>query len=199
MEEDIIESFGDDFKARLGGRQIAALSRRLEDAAANNVRVPAIRVALWNIIAGDADRAGYNLLWAMTYLSPESKKRLLPSPDVMIDTLLVTTHTGKRRLMLNLLESRGFTSEEVRTDFLDYCLSRINSTEPYGIRALCLKLAFIQCRHFPDLLQELQAEIEIMGYSELSPGLRAARKNVVTGIERFNRVEHPVKNSKKQL
>jgi len=78
---------------------------------------------------------------------------------------------GKRRLILTLLEHLSIEKDDIRTDYLDYCLSKINSTEPYAIRALCLKQAYAMCRFYPELLAELKNEVELMQYGELSPGL----------------------------
>lgn len=138
------------------------------------------------LLAKDSDnRISYNALWVFTYFSPYERKWLESRRNDLIDWLLATAHTGKRRLILTLLERQKVGREDIRTDYLDFCLSGINSTEPYGIRALCIKQAFAQCRHYPELLQELKSEIEMMDYGELSPGLVSARKNISKKIAKL--------------
>ena len=51
--------------------------------------------------------------------------------------------------MLNLLLRQPYAEEDIRTDFIDYCLMRLaDSKLPYAIRALCIKLAYEQMKHF---------------------------------------------------
>ena len=60
----------------------------------------------------------------------------------------------------------------------EFCLSKINSTEPYAIRALCLKQAYAMCRFYPELMAELKNQIELMEYGELSPGLLSVIRRI---------------------
>lgn len=84
-------------------------------------------------------------------------------------------------MILNILNNLNWEKSDIRTDYLDYCLSKITSTEPYGIRALCMKQAFAQCRHYPELLEEFLTVIDMME-ENLSPGLVSARKNIMKKI-----------------
>ena len=56
--------------------------------------------------------------------------------------------------------------------------------EPYGIRALCMKQALVQCSLVPELLPELEATLELMDNDFLSSGLRTAKKNVLLKIRK---------------
>lgn len=137
---------------------------------------------LYSLIADENERVGYNALWVFTHLPREHSRRLCDKRNELIDRLLNTTHVGQRRLLLTLLENQVLMANDVRSDYLDYCLSAINSCEPYAIRALCLKQAYAQCRFYPELMQELMAEIELMDCGEMSPGLRSAQKNILKKI-----------------
>ena len=134
---------------------------------------------LYNLVADDDDRVAYNALWIFSHLTTEDSRWLLTRRNELIDQLLVETHVGKERLILTLLERQSVEKENIRTDYLDFCLSSINSAKPYAIRALCLKQAFAQCRHYPELVQELIACINMMEPFEISPGLRSARNNIL--------------------
>lgn len=134
-------------------------------------------------LAFDADdRTSYNALWVFTYFTGDEKKWLRHRRSELTDLLLATTHAGRKRLILTILEGMQTASEDVRTDYLDYCLSRINSGAPTAIRSLCLKQAFAQCRFHPELLDELKNEIDLMDSAPLSPGIKSARRNVLKKI-----------------
>lgn len=144
-----------------------------------------VKAELFALIRHPDDRIAYNALWILTHFTADDLRWLRTERDALIDMLLVSEHVGRRRLILTLLDRQDFTKEEARTDYLDFCLSRINSNEPYGIRALCLKQSFSICRFFPELLAELTAEIELMENNALSPGLLSARRKVLRQISRY--------------
>lgn len=129
------------------------------------------KAELFSMISHSDDRVGYNALWVFTHFPLEDMKWLASKRDCLIDFMLRTGHAGKRRLILTLLEHLSVEKDDIRTDYLDFCLSKINSTESYAIRALCLKQAYAMCRFYPELLAELKNEVELMQYGELSPGL----------------------------
>ncbi len=96
--------------------------------------------------------------------------------------LLRVSHVGRRRLLLALLEFVPFAEADLRTDYLDFCLSKINSVEPYGVRALCIKQAYAQCRFYPELLAELRCHLEMMEAETLSPGLKCVRRHIFKSL-----------------
>lgn len=140
--------------------------------------------ALYLLVDDEDERVGYNALWVFTHFSSDDNEWLYGKRDELIDKLLVCKHVGKCRMLLTLLERQPTTYGSLRVDYLDYCLSKINSGEPYAMRALCMKLAYAQCRRFPELMSEL---VEILGLLEdarLSPGLRSAKRNILKRIAR---------------
>ncbi len=137
-----------------------------------------LKEELFSLVRHENDRVGYNALWVFTHFPGDSIKWLEPKHNELIDILLKEEHTGKRRLILTLLERQPVNIEEIRTDYLDFCLSKINSTEPYAIRALSLKQAYAMCRHYPELLEELRLEMDMMTRGELSPGLLSALRHI---------------------
>lgn len=136
------------------------------------------------ILVNNADpRTGYNALWIITHISKRKDGCLESKKMQLVDYLLREPHTGKRRLILSILDTLDWSKSDSRPDYLDFCLSRINSTEPYGIRALCIKQAFALCRHYPELLKEFITVIDMME-PILSPGLISARNNIMKKIKR---------------
>ena len=82
--------------------------------------------------------------------------------------------------MLNLLLRQPYTKEDIRTDFIDFCLMRLTDPKlPYAIRAQCIKLAYEQMKYWPELLKELRQTLEMINREPLSPGLRSAWKQVM--------------------
>ena len=101
----------------------------------------------------------------------------------LIDKAIVEKHEGKRRLLLTLLLRQSFECDTLRTDFIDFCLETIQSSyESYANRALCMKLAYEQCKFFPELLSELSNCLEIISTEPLSSGLKTAKRNVMKKI-----------------
>lgn len=66
----------------------------------------------------------------------------------------------------------------------DNCMNRmISSGSPAGIRALCMKLSYLQCKLYPELLAELRSALEMLEEaSPLSPALKVARRNILQKI-----------------
>jgi 3-methyladenine DNA glycosylase AlkD len=55
-----------------------------------------------------------------------------------------------------------------------------------GVRALCAKLAYLQCRHYPELLGELRQSLLMLDPALLKPGLKHMRNKILEGSgERF--------------
>lgn len=137
-----------------------------------------VKTELLSLAFDSDDRTAYNALWALTHFPGKGRDLLLPYRDRLIDCLLATAHVGRRRLMLSLLDALPCEAADIRTDYLDFCLDRINSTEPYGVRALCLRQAYAQCRHYPELIHELRQQMQIMALAPLSPGLRSVLRHI---------------------
>ncbi len=105
----------------------------------------------------------------------------------IVDMLLDCDDTSKRRMLLQILRSLNYGPEDIRTDLLDYCLSKINSQcEPYAVRAFCIYLAFKLCRNYPELVAELSEHLSMMTQQTLPPGLSCARRKTLAEIEKLN-------------
>lgn len=63
----------------------------------------------------------------------------------------------------------------------DNCMNRmISSGSPAGIRVLCMKLSYLQCKLYPELLAEFRSALEMLEEaSPLSPALKVARRNIL--------------------
>ena len=93
--------------------------------------------------------------------------------------------TTKLRLMLNLLLRQPCAEDNVRTDFIDFCLTRLaDPKSPYAVRAQCIKLAYEQMIYWPELLNELRQTLDMISCEPLSPGLRSAWRQVMRRISK---------------
>lgn len=129
----------------------------------------------------DADRrVAVNALWVFTHFAADDNVWLFAKHDQLIDRCLEEQDTTKLRLILTLLLRQPFHEETVRTDFIDFCLARLTDARaPYAIRAQCIKLAYEQMSHWPELLDELRQTLELISCEPLSPGLRSAWRQVM--------------------
>lgn len=142
--------------------------------------------SLYSLVFSSDERIAYNALWSLSHCRDLSDL-IRSHADELIDLVMIENHNGKKRLLLTIIESLKFNCSFVRTDFMDFCLSKITSAvQPHSVRALCLKLAFAQCRNYPELIDELQLRMEMLECSPISPGLKSALKNVSNRISRLN-------------
>ena len=170
---------GMELKTELSERLHIGYVRRMALLADNDTTVFA---HIYSHISDSDDRVGYNALWVLTHCATLAQQLTQDRANELIDSVIVEPHTGKRRLMLTLLEAVG---PEYRGDFFDFCLEKAMSRhEAYGVRALCLKLAYAQARSYPELLAELKSIMDFISSDHLSPGLTTAIRNILKKIDR---------------
>lgn len=146
------------------------------------------RQMLWSWVQSANRRLSINALWTMTHLHNSETEWILSLRDEMIDMLLAETDSAKKRMLLQILRKQEYDADGIRTDFLDYCMSKINSEyEPYAIRCFCIYTAFKMCRHYPELVAELEDHLDMMLNQTLSPGLKSALRQTKAKIRNLNR------------
>lgn len=134
-----------------------------------------LRHLIWTLCSSEDRQTSVNALWVMTHFPDNDREWLVALRDDMIDRLLVETDVAKCRMLLQILREQEYEPSEIRSDFLDYCLSKINSEhEPYAIRCFSLYAAYKMCSHFPELVAELEQHLDLMELQPLSPGLKSA-------------------------
>ena len=139
---------------------------------------------LYNLIFDADETVAWQTAWVLGHFSLKENEWLYDKQNELIDELLLCRQTGKKRLLLNLL-FRQPLSHPPRTDFFDYCLSGMASTEePPGVRALCMKLAYEMSRHIPELQREVCSLLEIMEHDSLIPSICATRKNILRAMRK---------------
>ena len=139
-----------------------------------------LKELLYQLTFDDDRRVATNALWVFTHFAAVDNEWLYAKHDQLIDRCLNENDATKLRLMLNLLLRQPYTEEDIRTDFIDYCLMQLTDPKsPYAVRAQCIKLAYEQMKYWPELLNELRQTLEMISCEPLSPGLRSAWKQVM--------------------
>lgn len=136
-------------------------------------------------LTNDSDRrVATNALWVFQHFAKADNKWLYAKHDDLIDHCLATSDATKLRLTLSLLLRQPFEESQVRTDFIDYCLDHLtDARQPYAIRSQCMKLAYLQMRYWPELLEELKRTLELVARNPMSPAIKSAWRQVMKKIK----------------
>lgn len=144
---------------------------------------PENRNILWEYVHSSDRRISVNALWVMTHLPKSEYQWLVSLQNELIEILLCEYDTAKKRLLLQLLRNQEYDVDNIRIDFLDYCMSKINSEcESYAVRCFSIYIAFNICRYYPELIAELEGHLDMMSLQVLSPGLKSALRQTKAKI-----------------
>ena len=143
------------------------------------------KAELYKLTFDEDERVATNALWVFTHFDMTNNEWLYAKHDDLIDRVLIEQNMTKLRLMLSLLIRQPFEEASLRSDFIDFCVSKITvCSYPYAIRALCIKLAYEQMKYYPELLAELKAALDMLEQEALSPGLASAKRQVMKKIQK---------------
>lgn len=122
-----------------------------------------------------------NALWGLTKATDEELSSLQPMLHELIDTALAEENPSVRRLSMNIIVRLKMEEEDLRTDFLDFCLDHMQNPDEYpGIQSLSLKLAYKMCQFYPELMDELTRTLQAMEMEYYSPALKSVRNRILT-------------------
>ena len=131
-------------------------------------------------IFDDDNRIARNALWVLTKANTEEISRLQTLLNGLIDLALRTNDTSVRRLSLNIIERLEMNKEELRSDFLDFCLQHMTSIEELpGIQSVCMKLAFRMCKFYSELTDEFMRILESMEIDLYKPAVKSVRNKIL--------------------
>jgi len=123
-----------------------------------------------------------NALWGLTKATDKELSQLQPILHELIDNALKTDNSSVRRLTLNIIERLKMEEDDLRTDFLDFCLEHMASPDEYpGIQSLCMKLAHRMCSFYPELMDEFMRTIEAMDMEYYKPAVKCVRNRILSG------------------
>jgi len=121
-------------------------------------------------------------LWILTKASDAELSQLQPLLHDLIDLVLQEEDPSVRRMTMTVVERMKMEEEDLRTDFLDFCLEHMVDVEEYpGIQTLCMKLAFRMSRFYPELSGEYHRIVEAMRTDFYKPAVKSLRNRILSG------------------
>ena len=133
--------------------------------------------------AFDSDyRVARSALWGLTKATDKDLSQLQILLDELINQAMHTENSSVRRLTLSIIERLELTEDNLRTDFLDFCLDHmVAGDELPGIQTLSMKLAYRMCSFYPELKEEFKRIIEAMEISYYKPAVKGLRAKILSG------------------
>lgn len=130
----------------------------------------------------DDCRVARSALWGLTKASDSELSTLQGLLNDFIRQAMQTENSSVRRLSLNIIERLPMEEDDLRTDFLDFCLEHMASIEEFsGIQSLCMKLAFRMCKFYPELTDEFMRTLKAMEIDYYKPAVKGLRKKILSG------------------
>ena len=127
-------------------------------------------------------RVARSALWGLTKATDKELSEVQVILNDLIDQAMQTKNSSVRRLTLNIIERLTLDEDDLRTDFLDFCLEHMVSIEEFpGIQTLCMKLAYRMCSFYPELMGELKRSLEAMEIDYYKPAVKGLRKRILSG------------------
>ena len=127
-------------------------------------------------------RVARSALWGLTKATDEELSKLQVILDDLIEQAIQTENSSLRRLTLNIIERLKMNEEDLRTDFLDFCLEHMVCIEEFpGVQTLCMKLANRMCSFYPELMDELNRTLETMEIEYYKPAVKGLRQRILSG------------------
>lgn len=128
-----------------------------------------------------------NATWVIQHLHKKDFEQfVLPQKGELIKLAIRTHSESKQRMILSILRETEFSKDKLETEFIDFCLSTMMScAHSVGTRSLCIHLAFKQCKHYPELVQELKQQLDLMDDELLQPSLKSAKNTTLIRIKKL--------------
>lgn len=130
----------------------------------------------------DDERVTRNAFWTLTKATDKELSQLQPILNELMDLALTTSSSSVCRLSLNIIERLRMEEDDLRTDFLDFCLEHMaDADELPGIQSISMKLAYRMCKFYPELLAEFKATLESMEPDFFKPAVNCVRNRIMNG------------------
>lgn len=151
------------------------LSSRISGYDAKALAQADFKEELFRLLFDPDKRTSDNAAWVMSHLPKTANAWLTKRQNTLIDEVMRTESTTKKRLILNLLERTAFRQDYIRTDFLDFCFNLVLSDEPVGVKTLAIKITYTQSVYYPELLEEFNTALQMMEPEVLPAALKHIR------------------------
>ena len=144
---------------------------------------PRLRKQLFADMMGEDRDAAVHAAWTLTHLPKEDNSYIADHRETLAQKAIATPDTSLRRLSLALTERIDWTNETPSEYFmrlLDFCLEHLmRRDEPYGVRSLCMKIAYKLSLPYPELQEELRQSLLLLEPSELGAGVLHTRNKLL--------------------
>ncbi len=128
----------------------------------------------------DDERVARNAFWVLTKATDQEISQLQMLLNELMDLALNTTSSSVRRLSLNIIERLKMDEDDLRTDFLDFCLEHMADVDELpGIQSISMKLAYRMCKFYPELLAEFKVTLESMEPEYYKPAVKCVRSKIL--------------------
>ena len=132
------------------------------------------------------ERVARSALWGLTKASKGELAQLQVLLNELIDQAMQTESSSVRRLTLNIIERLTLNEEDLRTDFLDFCLEHMTDIAEFpGIQSVCMKLAYRMCQFYPELMGEMIRTLEAMEIDYYKPAVKGLRIKILSGKKKL--------------
>ena len=169
---------------QLVGRIYTKDVRRIVDCTANDDCVVIVN-ALYRLLSDTDRRVANNAAWVLSCSDSKVMRFLLRYQNQLIDLLIGTNDNSFARILFSILRRQTFEKDNLRTDFLDFCLNQIaNPNQAIAIRAHAIYVSYSMCKAYPELLHELFLTLQMLENEILSAGLRHARNTIMSAIKK---------------
>ena len=162
--------------------KIKAIARRAHDNAA-------FREGLFETMQGDDRDEAVHAAWALTHLPIEDNNHIAAHREALTSLATTTPDTSLRRITLTLLERISWAVKdpddvpEYYVALLDFSMEHMMMPdEPYGVRSLCMKLAYTLSLPYPELLEEVRQSLLLIEPTELGAGVRHTRNKILKSL-----------------
>lgn len=157
--------------SKIGVKEIKEIARRASSDGDFNEQ-------LFKMLFHSNGNIARNAGWAISHLddftSYYSKKQELEN------LVMSSKFSSVRRLAMVVLNQIPYSEEDVNSAFLDKCLSGITAAdEEPGSKSLFIKLAYKQCKFFPELDAELKAVLGFLQPELCTPAVICAKNQVL--------------------
>ncbi len=169
-------------EAELFSKRIGKLE--VEQIVAYIQQYPEAEKEIYALTYHENDKVSWHAWWICEALVKKDKSLLNNKQKEIIQYLLKCTHSGKRRIILNILYHLPF-SGTLPVDLLNFCLDRMLSPEEApGVQSICMKLGYVLCKSEPDLLPEFYHYLDNIDEEYYSPAIRSTRRNILKDISK---------------
>lgn len=129
------------------------------------------------------EQVARNALSGLTKATDTELAQLKPILDEMTELAMKTESPSILRPLLGIIERQTMTEDDLRADFLDFCLARMTApAEAPSVQALCMKLAWKMCKFHPELMDELTRTLEAMEPAYYKPAVKSVRRRILATV-----------------